>query len=128
MTDSSERPSSDSQVLARKLREVREFINLSQQFVSKQTGISRSAISDIERGARKVESLELKRLADLYRMPVQYFLGDDMEDDDLAGASMDPTVTALARAASEMSEQDKQEVLRFALFLQNFERKSGDKT
>lgn len=128
MSDAPGSASSEGELLASRLREVREFINLSQQFVSEQTGISRSAISDIERGARKVESLELKRLADLYRMPVGYFLGSEIREDDLERASLDPTISALARAASEMSEDERQEVLRFALFLQNFERKPGGKT
>lgn len=114
----------DAQELARRLRESREFVNLSQQFVSQQTGIPRSAISDIERGTRRVESLELKRLAELYRMPVDYFLGNDPSDE-LAGGPSDPTVQALARAASEMGDDEKEEVLRFALFLQNFERRGS---
>jgi transcriptional regulator with XRE-family HTH domain len=113
----------DAQELAHRLREAREFVNLSQQFVSQQTGISRSAISDIERGARRVESLELKRLAELYRMPVDYFLGG--EPADLAGGIADPTIEALARTASEMGEAEKEQVLRFALFLQNFDRRKG---
>jgi transcriptional regulator with XRE-family HTH domain len=109
----------EGKTLANKLREAREFANLSQQFVAQQSGIPRSAISDIEHGSRRVESLELKRLAALYRMPVSYFLGDD---DELAGAAPDPTVQALARAASEMSDVERREVLRFAMFLQNYER------
>jgi transcriptional regulator with XRE-family HTH domain len=116
----------DAQQLAWRLRSAREFANLSQQFVSEQTGIPRSAISDIERGARRVDSLELKRLAQLYRMPVSYFLGADPQDD-LAGSAEDPTVKALARAASQMSKEEKEEVLRFALFLENFRRASGAK-
>jgi transcriptional regulator with XRE-family HTH domain len=113
----------EAQQLARRLREARDFVNLSQQFVSEQTGIPRSAISDIERGSRRVESLELKRLAELYRMPVDYFLGAAPVGE-LAGAA-DPTVEALARAASEMGEAEREEVLRFALFLQNFEGRAG---
>ena len=105
--------------LTRRLREAREFLNLSQQFVAEQTGIARSAISDIERGERKVESLELKRLAELYRMPVDYFLGNDPSDY-LPEGEADPTVQALARAASTMGSDEKQEVLRFALFLANY--------
>jgi transcriptional regulator with XRE-family HTH domain len=105
--------------LARRLRDAREFVNLSQTFVAEQTGIPRSAISDIERGERRVESLELKRLADLYRMPVDYFLGTDATNE-LAGASGDETVQALARAASDMGEPEKEQVLRFALFLRNY--------
>ncbi|MCA1697540.1 MAG: helix-turn-helix domain-containing protein [Actinobacteria bacterium] len=116
----------DAQELARRLHEAREFVNLSQQFVSQQTGIPRSAISDIERGTRRVESLELKRLAELYRMPIDYFLGNDPTEE-LAGGAADPTVQALARAASEMGEEEKEEVLRFALFLQNFDRR-GDQS
>ncbi len=116
----------DAQELTRRLREAREFVNLSQQFVAEQTGIPRSAISDIERGSRRVESLELKRLAELYRMPVDYFLGNEPPQD-LAGGPADPTVQALARAASEMEAPEKEEVLRFALFLQNYERRSGGK-
>jgi transcriptional regulator with XRE-family HTH domain len=118
----------EAEQLAGRLREAREFMNLSQQFVSEQTGIPRSAISDIERGSRRVESLELKRLAELYRMPVAYLLGDvTPEEGELAGmpGAADPTVEALARTASEMGEKEREEVLRFALFLQNFERRGG---
>lgn len=109
--------------LANRLREAREFANLSQGFVAEQTGLSRSAISEIERGQRRVESLELKRLATVYRMPIEYFLGS--EDSELAGAAADQTVQALTRATQDMTPDNRREVLRFALFLQNFER-SGD--
>lgn len=108
----------DAAKLARKLREAREYVNLSQQFVAAQTGIPRSAISDIERGTRRVESLELKRLAELYRMPIDFFLGTDPE---AAGAIDDPTVVALTRATEGLEESSKNEVLRFALFLRNFD-------
>ncbi len=115
----------DGQDLARRLKDQRTFLNLSQQFVSEQAGIPRSAISDIERGTRRVESIELKRLAELYRMPVDYFLGRDAEED-VDGAPLDPTVKALARTASRMNEQEKEQVLRFALFLQNYEPRDRD--
>lgn len=114
----------DAEQLTRRLREAREFLNVSQQFVAEQTGIPRSAVSDIERGTRRVESLELKRLADLYRMPVDYFLGNDPPED-LAGGVEDPTAKALARATGEMDAAGKEQVLRFALFLQNYERRGG---
>jgi transcriptional regulator with XRE-family HTH domain len=109
----------EGKMLARKLKEAREFLNLSQQFVADETKIPRSAISDIERGTRKVESLELKRLAALYRMSTNYLLGA-VYDDETAG-SADPTVSALARAATSMTNSEKQEVLRFALFLRNYQ-------
>jgi transcriptional regulator with XRE-family HTH domain len=102
--------------LAARLKEVREYLNLSQQFVAEQTGISRSAISDIERGVRRVDSLELRRFARLYRYPVTYFLEGERE------SATDGTLNALARAAKDLTEQDRQEVVRFATFLRQYNR------
>lgn len=102
----------DAQALADRLKETREYLGLSQQFVAMETGIPRSAISDIERGQRRVEALELRRLARLYHRPVSYFVGGD---DDAPNA----TVVALARAAEDLTEQDREEVLRFATFLRH---------
>jgi len=101
--------------LATRLKETREFLGLSQQFVADQTGIPRSAVSDIERGERKVEALELRRFARLYRQPVSYFYG--RADDD---AVDDETVQALARAATELTADDREEVLRFANYLRHY--------
>jgi transcriptional regulator with XRE-family HTH domain len=98
----------ESRQLAKKLREVREYLNLSQQFVADKTGIPRSAVSDIERGERKVDSLELRKLARLYMYPVGYFLGEEEAGDD---------VRALARAVTDLTEDDRAEVVRFAQFL-----------
>lgn len=98
----------ESQQLAKRLREVREYLNLSQQFVADKTGIPRSAVSDIERGARKVDSLELRKLARLYMYPVGFFLGDEEAGDD---------VRALARAVTDLTAGDRAEVVRFAQFL-----------
>ena len=98
----------ESEQLAKRLRGVREYLNLSQQFVADKTGIPRSAVSDIERGARKVDSLELRKLARLYMYPVGYFLGEEEAGDD---------VRMLARAVTDLTEDDRAEVVRFAQFL-----------
>ncbi len=87
---------------------------MSQQVVSASTGIPRSAISDIERGHRKVDSLELRKFARLYRYPVSYFLD---EDDDKGPSAGDNTVSALARAVTDLTDRDRAEVLRFAEYL-----------
>ena len=99
---------SESKQLATRLREAREYLNLSQQFVADKTGIPRSAVSDIENGRRKVDSLELRKLARLYMYPVGYFLGEEEADEE---------VRALARAVTDLTEDDRAEVVRFAQFL-----------
>ena len=97
------------QELGARLREVREYLNLSQQHVATATGIPRSAVSDIERGQRKVDSLELRKFTRLYRHPASYFLGEEPSDGE--------GVSALARAVTDLTDTDRQEVLRFAQFL-----------
>lgn len=94
--------------LGKRLREVREYLNLSQQYVADKSGIPRSAVSDIERGMRKVDSLELKKLSKLYMHPVSYFLGDDQPDE---------ATHTLARAVVDLTDHDRAEVLRYAQFL-----------
>jgi len=98
--------------LAARLKEAREYLGLPQQFVADQTGIPRMAISAIENGKRRVEALELERLAALYRHPVAHFLGRDEPVPD--------SVRLLAREAGELSERDRAEVLRFAQFLRSY--------
>ncbi len=97
-----------AQLLATRLREVREYLGLSQQYVADKTGIARSAVSDIERAVRKVDSLELRKLARLYMYPIGYFFGEEEVDEE---------VRALARAVTDLTEDDRSEVVRFAQFL-----------
>jgi len=98
--------------LGSRLREAREYLGLAQQFVSDQTGIPRMAISLIENGRRRVDALELERLAAFYRHPVAYFLGADEDVPD--------SVRLLAREAGELNEHDQEEVLKFARFLRSY--------
>jgi transcriptional regulator with XRE-family HTH domain len=103
---------SDWHTLGLKLKEVREYLNLSQQYVSDRTGIPRSAVSDIERGGRKVDSLELKKLAGLYRKPVGYFL-----DEDDASAGGEHAIAALMRNLTAMTDENRKAIEAFAEFL-----------
>lgn len=105
----------EARQLADRLRETREYLNLSQQYVSEQTGIPRSAISDIERGARRVESLELKRLANVYGVAVSYFLEDEAADGDKLAAVM-------TRMLGELGERERDELMRFANYLRHSNR------
>lgn len=101
-------PDPEQVALGAQLRSTREYLDLSQQYVSAKTGIPRSAVSDIERGVRKVDSLELKKFSKLYGYPVSYFLGQE---------EVEPEVHAWARAMTDLTEGDREEVLRFAQFL-----------
>ena len=105
--------------IGERLRKAREFLELKQEEAAEAVGVSRSALSLIENGRRKVNSEELARFAKVYGQSV----------DALAGTSPLPplpeSVKALARAATEFSDSDRNELLRVAEFLQARGPKAG---
>ncbi len=105
----------DTRALADRLRDARSYLGLSQENVAEHLGIARPAVSAIERGTRKVSSLELKRLATLYRRSVSYFLDAEPESAVVLGA--DSFDGALLRATQALNEADRDQVLRFVEFL-----------
>ena len=107
----------DRHALARRLKEVREYLELSQDEVARVLEVPRTAISMMESGQRKVEAIELKKLAQLYQQSVGFFTGDDMNP-----PTVPESVEHLARTATKLSDQDRQELLRFAQFLQTRDR------
>jgi transcriptional regulator with XRE-family HTH domain len=103
-------PVDEGQVLGARLKEAREYIGLKQEQVATHLGIPRTGVSDIEKGKRSVSAIELKKLAHLYQRSVQFFTGDD--------PAVPADVAFLARMASALSDGDRQELQRFAEFLQ----------
>jgi hypothetical protein len=67
----------------------------------------------MEAGKRNVTALELRRLARLYRRDVAWILGEGSET--LEATTVDNQ--ALFRATAHLSDEDKEQVLRFAQFL-----------
>ena len=98
--------------VARRLREEREYLGLSQDEVATAMNLSRPAITNIESGVRKVEALELDRFAQLYGRDVNHFLGKDE-----AATSGQEEVAFYARNLKGLSQKDLGEVARFANFL-----------
>ena len=110
--DSVRSPAREQERLGALLREAREYLGLSQEFVAEKLGIPRASVSAIETGKRKVSSLELKAMAQLYKRPVSYFLPDEA-----APEPEDETTKALFRTAKRLAKGDREQVLRFAQFL-----------
>src|SRR3954470_4997687 len=99
----------DRKALGERLREAREYLGFSQDQVPTFLGVSRSALSLIETGQRKVDALELKKLAGLYKRPVGQFTGETAEE-----TSFGADVKHLASKVSELSPDDREELARFA--------------
>jgi transcriptional regulator with XRE-family HTH domain len=112
----------DRRKIGLRLKEMREYLGLSQDEVAKALKMPRPAVSLIESGERKVDALELKKFADLFQQPVDYFLSEKSES---IGATKEPAhlqraprdVAQLARTATKLSPEDRSELVRFAEFL-----------
>lgn len=101
----------DRIALGERLKEARDYLELSQDEVAKKIGLPRTAISLIESGQRRVDAIELQKLAELYQRAVSYFTGE------VVSAQLPDDVEHLARAAKKLSQRDRQELARFAEFL-----------
>jgi transcriptional regulator with XRE-family HTH domain len=98
--------------LGERLKRLREYLGMSQQHVAERTGIPRSAVSEIERGQRKVDAVELTKLARLYQHPVSWLLDEDEQ------ATADTHALALfARRFSKLTDEDRMQLEDFADFL-----------
>lgn len=115
MSDQVANPANETterQRLGERLREARKYLGLNQEDVAAYLKIPRTALVDIESGQRRVEAIELTRLAQLYKQPVGYFIGEDA-----AASALPASVMFLARKAADLSDQDKEEVSRFVEYL-----------
>jgi transcriptional regulator with XRE-family HTH domain len=108
----------ERQELGVRLRAEREYLGFSQDEVAEALSITRSAVSLIESGQRKVEVFELKRLAALFGKSVGYLTGDEVK------SKTSEPVRALARLAKGLSPGDIDELQKFAEFLRSRAGKS----
>ncbi|MGO8869002.1 MAG: helix-turn-helix domain-containing protein [Alphaproteobacteria bacterium] len=106
------RGEAERQRLGEKLRQAREYIKLSQDEVARHLGIPRTALGNIESGQRRVDAIELKRLAELYRQPISHFTGEEEE-----ATALPADVAHLSRAAAKLSIKDREELSRFVEYL-----------
>jgi len=88
-------------------------LGLTQEDVASALGIPRTSVIAIEAGKRNVTALEIRRLARLYQREVAWLLGEGPETIDESSSENQ----ALFRATANLSEADKEQVLRFAQFL-----------
>lgn len=113
----------DRETIGEILRKAREYRGFSQEEVATYLQLPRSAISLIETGVRRLDVLELKKLAALYQSSIEQLTGETVY------TSEPESVKMVARAAAALSPEDQSEVLRFAEFLQTrkSEKKNDDK-
>lgn len=106
--------------MGHRIREAREYAGYSQEEVAHFLELSRSAISLIENGSRRLDILEITKLARLLGTSVSYLTGEGTSE---TGEEQE-SIRLVARATAELDDEDRAEVLRFAEFLRT--RKSRE--
>ena len=90
--------------LAARIAEARERADVSQVEVAERLGLPRSAISKMENGEQRIESLVLAAMARLYSVSVSLLLADG---DEVGSTHGNPPAEALLRSAGNVAPEDR---------------------
>lgn len=100
-----------------RIKEIREELHLSQEYVAKYMNLNRTAISQIESGNRKISAEELKKFSELFGVTTDELLnGNEEEIPD----------NMFARSFNELDDADKKEIMNLIKFKKMMKEKSID--
>ena len=104
MTKSTE---SKKELIARRIREARKLAGLSQGQVAKLLGLHRPSISEAEAGNRNVTTVELGKLAEIYKVSFAWLAGETGE----ATNQHDERLQLAARELQKLKPEDLERLL-----------------
>lgn len=90
-----------------RLRNARERLSLSQEYVAKYLGVTRTAVTQMENGNRKISGDELEKLCRLYGISADYALGIKSE---MTSSEI------FTRSFESLPDNDKMEILNLIEF------------
>ena len=96
--------SKDLPGIGARLKNAREAAGLTQEQVAKMLGVPRPAISDMESESRKVSAGELKQLAEIYKVSVEWLTGEPVQENE--------KIKMAARKLSALRDEDIETVMR----------------
>ncbi|MBD2303963.1 ImmA/IrrE family metallo-endopeptidase [Chroococcidiopsis sp. FACHB-1243] len=106
--------------LGRRIRQAREEAALPQDVVAQHLGLPRSAISLIESGKRKLDSLELRNFSHLVGKSIDFFLEEEIPVDTRILEDDDPTQILFSANQVVDISQDREQIERFRQFHRDF--------
>ena len=103
--------------ICEKLREARLKLGFSQDYVANCLGISRSAVTQIEFGNRKVNSDEITNFCKLYHLSADYLLNTE---------NVDTNQAVFDRNFNELKDDDQKEILNLVTFKRTMAKQQGE--
>lgn len=110
-------------MLSSRLRSARKARNLTQEEVAAVLGISRTGYVKYESGANKPKLKTLQQLAALLGVTTDYLTGAADQPQPAAATPPESLVLIGGRDLSDLSEEDRQAVLQYALYLHDKHKK-----
>lgn len=101
----------EPQVLGERIRRAREGLGLSQEELAERVDKDQRAISDYERGERRVPAIDLPVLAIALDVPIMYFYQGELKANDLGRAVLEQ----MNRLESEAAKQVLVDVVRIVV-------------
>lgn len=93
------------QELGARIAQARQSLGMSQEELGKVIGVDRSAMSRVEAGQRKVDSIELLAIADALGKPVDFFLASIKSPEEIFFRAPTETMDAEVRKALDRIER-----------------------
>lgn len=90
-----------------RIKKARTDLHLSQEYVARFLGISRTAVVEMESNRRKISADELGKLSELFQIP---------SDELLNGRNIEMPIQMFARRFESLDEADQQEILNLIEF------------
>lgn len=97
-----------------RVKQARNKLHLSQNYVANYLGINRTAVVEIESGKRKISADELNKYSVLLNISA---------DELLNGKNIQMPKTIFARKFNELDEKDQEEILNLIEFKKSLKRK-----
>lgn len=116
-------------ILLNRLKTLRNSLNITQKELASFLGINQNTYSYWENGKVKIDSDSLSKLSNYFGVSVDYILGisDEKKEDSVKTPSSEnkvsPSLQTLYKVASELSEEQIQDVLDYIQFKKYQQRK-----
>ncbi|BCC50910.1 MULTISPECIES: helix-turn-helix domain-containing protein [Bacillaceae] len=103
-----------------RLKKLREKIGLTQKFVAEKIGVKNNTLSSYESAKRQPDFHTLKKLADLYEVPIDYIItGNEFNNspDEMWKEFLDPKTQIFFKDLKDAPEEKIEELIRFWEFI-----------
>ena len=103
-----------------RIKDLRLQLHLSQSYVAKYLGVSRSTFSQMENGNRKILADEIPKLCALFGVSAEALLGDTTD------TTMSQSTVAFARSFEKLSKEDQAEIMNLIRFKEKRKKQMAD--